>query len=121
MFRFVGLVPKPVIRLNPTAGGVDVGGGVGGVEVHAANNVAAISGDNAATTAVRKERFMREALSLFADGDVGGSAALVALGGQDHVVVGAQPHAQARPGIEVVSGSDGAAGALRLTDAPVLA
>src|SRR5690606_34247527 len=57
-----------------------------------------------------------------ADRDVRASAALVALGGHDHVVLElAEIHPCARPGVEVVPGGDGAgADHLRLADAPVL-
>src|SRR5690606_29747106 len=52
--------------------------------------------------------------------DVGASAALVALGSHDHVVVAAQVHTDAGPRVEVVADGDGPARPPRLPDAPVL-
>src|SRR5690606_13842529 len=55
-----------------------------------------------------------------AHGDVGAAAALIPLGRHDRVMVLAEVHADAGPGIEVVAGGDRAAGSLLLTNAPVL-
>src|SRR5690606_5274192 len=55
-----------------------------------------------------------------ADGDVGAAAALVALGRQDLVVVGAEVQAGPGQGVEVVADGDGAAGPLLLPHAPEL-
>lgn len=55
-----------------------------------------------------------------ADSDVGGSAALVALGGDDLVVEFAQLEAGCGPGSEVVADGDGTAGALGAADGPEL-
>jgi hypothetical protein len=63
---------------------------------------------------------VRASLPSSTDVDVSRSAAPVALGGHDHVVVTAQVHAVGRPGVEVVGGRDSARGALRLADGPVL-
>src|SRR5690606_14025547 len=55
-----------------------------------------------------------------ADGDGGATAALVALGRQDLVVVAAQVQAGPGPRVEVVADGDGAAGPLLLAHAPEL-
>lgn len=55
-----------------------------------------------------------------ADGDVGGSAALVSLRGDDLVVEGTHLEASGLPGVEVVGGGDGSAGAVGLPDGPEL-
>lgn len=54
------------------------------------------------------------------DGDVGGPAALVALDGEDLVVVRAQGQAGLGPGVKVVLDGDGAADAVVAADGPVL-
>ena len=54
------------------------------------------------------------------DGDLGGAAALVALGGHDLVVVGAELEAGFGPGVEMGLHVDGAADALLLAHAPEL-
>lgn len=54
------------------------------------------------------------------DGDVSGSAALVALDGEDLIVVRAKVQAGLRPGVEVVLDGDGAADAVVAADRPVL-
>lgn len=54
------------------------------------------------------------------DGDVSGSAALVALDGEDLVVVRAKGQAGLGPGVKVVLDGDGAADAVVAADGPVL-
>lgn len=61
-----------------------------------------------------------ESVYLSGDGDGGGTAAVVTLGQQNLVVVGTELHAELGPGVEVVAGGHGTAGALALTDGPVL-
>src|SRR6185312_9166355 len=67
-----------------------------------------------------RRRGGRAAAAAGGDGDVGAAAALVALGRQDLVVRGAEVQAEALPRVEDVGDRDGAAGALGLTDRPVL-
>lgn len=72
-------------------------------------------------TSIPVSKFPRSERHLgLGDGDVSGSAALVALDGQDLVVVRAQVQAGLRPGVKVVLDGDGAADAVVAADGPVL-
>lgn len=55
-----------------------------------------------------------------ADGDLALSSTLVSLSRENLVVVGAELHAGSSPSIEELAGIDGAAGAVVVTDGPVL-
>jgi len=76
------------------------------------------SGSRASSGSARA-RSATAAASL-ADGKVGRASAEVALDGKDLVIVGAEFHAKAGPGVEVVGESDGSGRALVAADRPEL-
>src|SRR5204863_8626553 len=98
-----GGVGEPLVGATPAVVDLQLGA-VGGARI---GHVQATPGPAAHDLLAATAATAATATAGAADGDVGIAAALVALGGQDHVVEAAEVHAVAGPGVEVVAGGDG--------------